>query len=121
MGGDATFSSVVLAGVHDIKNLKMKIRPEEGQNYNSLWNISAIFDVDMGFSVDEIRSMLEEYEADMHTEMDILEMAQGLHEYTDGYPFLVSCLCKIMDEKEVSWNKSGLHEAVKELLKTNHC
>lgn len=120
VGGDATFSSVVLAGVHDIKNLKMKIRPEEGQNYNSPWNISAIFDVDMGFSVDEIRSMLEEYEADMHTGMDILEMAQGLHEYTDGYPFLVSCLCKIMDEKEVSWNKRGLHEAVKELLKTNN-
>lgn len=120
VGGDATFSSVILAGVHDIKNLKMKIRPGEGPNYNSPWNISAVFDVDMELSVSEIASMLREYEADMHTGMDIRQMAQGLQEYTGGYPFLVSCLCKIMDEKELPWDKIGLHTAVKELLKSNN-
>lgn len=120
VGGDKTFDSVILAGVHDIKNLKMKIRADEGQTYNSPWNISAVFDVDMGFSVNEIESMLREYEADMHTGMNTLQMARMLHEYTDGYPFLVSCLCKIMDEKELAWDKSGLRTAVKELLKSNN-
>lgn len=120
VGGDATFSSVILAGVHDIKNLKMKIRPEEGQNYNSPWNISAVFEVDMGLSVNEIASMLQEYEEDVRSGMDILSMAQELYEYTDGYPFLVSCLCKLMDEMDLSWDKNGLRIAVKELLKTNN-
>ena len=34
-----TFQSVILAGVYDIKNLKLKIRPEEQHQYNSPWNI----------------------------------------------------------------------------------
>lgn len=120
VGGDATFSSVILSGVHDIKNLKMKIRPEEGQNYNSPWNISAHFEVDMGLNVNEIESMLLEYEEDTHVGMDIRQMAYGLYEYTDGYPFLVSCLCKLMDEKSLPWDRKGLRMAVKELLKTNN-
>lgn len=98
----------------------MKIRPEEGQNYNSPWNISAVFEVDMGLSVNEIASMLREYEADVRSGMDILRMAQELYDYTDGYPFLVSCLCKLMDEMELPWDKNGLRIAVKELLKTNN-
>lgn len=98
----------------------MKIRPEEGQNYNSPWNISAVFEVDMGLSVNEIASMLREYEADVRSGMDIPRMAQELYGYTDGYPFLVSCLCKLMDEMELSWDKNGLRIAVKELLKTNN-
>ena len=35
-----TFQSVILAGVYDIKNLKLKIRPEEQHQYNSPWNIA---------------------------------------------------------------------------------
>lgn len=120
VGGDATFASVILASVHDIKNLKMKLRPNEEGTYNSPWNISAVFEMDMRLSVNEIESMLWEYEADTHTGMNTLRMAQGLHEYTDGYPFLVSCLCKLMDEKKLLWDKKGLHAAVKELLKTNN-
>ncbi len=107
VGGDATFDSVILAGVHDIKNLKMKIRPGEETNYNSPWNISAVFDVDMGLSVNEIASMLREYENDVHTGMDVLQISLGLHDYTDGYPFLVSYLCKIIDEKGLPWDKIG--------------
>lgn len=42
-----TFQSVILAGVYDIKNLKLKIRPEEEHQYNSPWNIAAPFDTDM--------------------------------------------------------------------------
>lgn len=120
IGGDKTFDSVILAGVHDIKNLKMKLHADEGQTYNSPWNISAVFEVDMGFSVEEIESMLQEYEDDTHAGMNMRQMAQGLREYTGGYPFLVSCLCKLMDEKGLRWDKGGLHIAVKELLRTNN-
>ena len=53
-GKDYTFHSVILAGVHDVKNLKVKIRPEEEQKYNSPWNIASDFEVDMSFSKEEI-------------------------------------------------------------------
>ena len=46
-GLGATFHSVVLAGVYDIKNLKLRIRPEANHQFNSPWNIAAKFDIDM--------------------------------------------------------------------------
>lgn len=120
------FQSVILAGVYDIKNLKRKLRPEEDHKYNSPWNIAAEFTVDMSFSKEEIAGMLEEYEADYHTGMNINDMAQWLYNYTSGYPFLVSRLCQLMDERisqEESypslsdvWTKKGFEEAVRILL-----
>lgn len=35
------FRSVILAGVYDIKNLKLKIHPDDQHQYNSPWNIAA--------------------------------------------------------------------------------
>lgn len=61
---ESTFQSVILAGVYDIKNLKLKIRLEKEHQYNSPWNIAADFTVDMSFAAGEIAGMLEEYEAD---------------------------------------------------------
>ena len=54
-GSDYTFHSVILAGVYDIKNIKLKIMREEAgsmvreevKTYNSPWNIAVDFDVDM--------------------------------------------------------------------------
>lgn len=43
------FHAVVLAGVYDIKNLKLKLRPEAEHQYNSPWNIAAKFKVNMRF------------------------------------------------------------------------
>ncbi|OQY54272.1 MAG: hypothetical protein B6245_21525, partial [Desulfobacteraceae bacterium 4572_88] len=40
-GEDHTFQSVILAGVHDVKTLKAKIRPDDERRYNSPWNIAA--------------------------------------------------------------------------------
>ena len=57
-----TLQSVILAGVYDIKNLKLKIRPEAEHAYNSPWNIAADFDVDMSFNVKDVESMLNDYE-----------------------------------------------------------
>lgn len=120
------FQSVILAGVYDIKNLKRKLRPEEEHKYNSPWNIAAEFTVDMSFSKEEIAGMLEEYEADYHTGMNINDMAQWLYNYTSGYPFLVSRLCQLMDERISQekaypslsdvWTKKGFEEAVRMLL-----
>jgi hypothetical protein len=66
-----TFHNVILAGVHDIKNLKARIRPDSEHAYNSPWNIAAEFTVDMSFSADETEGMLQVYEADHQTGMDL--------------------------------------------------
>lgn len=120
----ATFRSVILAGVYDIKNLKRKFRTEEGHKVNSPWNIAADFKVEMSFSEDDIAGMLLEYENDHHTGMDIGEMAALLFGHTSGYPFLVSRLCKLLDEevsagkpsKGDAWNRNGFEEALRMLL-----
>ncbi len=115
-----TFHSVILAGVYDIKNLKRKLHPEEERRVNSPWNIAADFEIDMSFSKHEIAGMLYEYEADYHTGMNVDEIARLIYDYTSGYLFLVSRLCKLMDEKvsgtdgfktkTAVWTKSGCYE-----------
>lgn len=123
--GTVTFQSVILAGVYDIKNLKGKIRPEEEHKINSPWNIAADFEVDMSLSEAGIAGMLKEYGEDHHIRMDISLMAGLLYDYTSGYPYLVSRLCKLMDEKiggpeenakKSAWTKEGFLEAVRMLL-----
>ena len=122
----STFQSVILAGVYDIKNLRKKLRPDEEHKINSPWNIAADFDVDMELSRDGIKGMLDEYEADHQTGMDTGKMAGFLYDYTSGYPYLVSRLCKLMDEKisdagtVKAWTKEGFLEAVRLLLLDNN-
>ncbi len=148
------FQSVILAGVYDIKNIKRKIRSDDDHKNNSPWNmregneenesllsfddcprdhkelapydIAAKFRVDMSFSRKDIAGMLEEYEQDYHTGMNIADMAGLLYDYTSGYPYLVSWLCKCIDEeitgrtdfpkRESAWTKAGFLEAEKMLL-----
>lgn len=83
-----TMQSVILAGIYDINNLKLKVRLDLEHQYNSPWNIAADFNVDMSFSISDIGGMLEEYEGDFHTNMDIKAIAEMIYEYTDGYPFI---------------------------------
>ena len=122
------FHSVVLAGVYDIKNLKLKIRPAEEQRYNSPWNIAAKFTIDMGFSAEQNAGMHQENESDHQTGMSVADIAAELYRYTSGYPYLVSAICKIMDEelperqrfsgRKSIWTKEGIVEAVKAMLKS---
>ncbi|MGN0583980.1 MAG: AAA-like domain-containing protein [Ruminococcus sp.] len=107
-----TFQSVILAGVHDIRNLRQKIRPDTEHKHNSPWNIASSFDVDMSFNVSDIAGMLEDYEHDHHTGMDIMEISQLIYDYTSGYPVLVSTICKYMDEKS-GWTVQDINKAVK--------
>ena len=51
---------MILAGVYDIKNLKLKIRPEKEHQYNSPWNIAAEFDVNMDLTESGIKGMLDD-------------------------------------------------------------
>ncbi|MCW6084102.1 AAA family ATPase, partial [Clostridium botulinum] len=143
-GRDYTFHSVILAGVHDVKQAskisdfdmiaysceemsrsfltkELKIRPDEEHKYNSPWNIASDFDVDMSFSVSEIKTMLDDYVENKAVDLDKEYFAEKLYFYTSGYPFLVSKLCKIIDEKimdenGLKWEKEYLELAVKELL-----
>ena len=115
---EASFQSVILAGVYDVKNLKHRLRPDGEHKYNSPWNIAAEFKVDMSFHVQGIKGMLEEYEADKHTGMNTQECAELIYEYTSGYPYLVSYICKLVDEElQFTWNKEGLLKAVNIVVK----
>ena len=116
-GMNSTFHSVVLAGVYDIKNLKLRLRPDEERKYNSPWNIAADFNVDMTFHPEEIAQMLSEYENDVHTGMDIKAISEEIYKYTTGYPFLVSYICKTIDEQfDREWTSEGIVKGVKLLV-----
>ena len=119
-GMNSTFHSVVLAGVYDVKNLKLKLRPDEERKYNSPWNIAADFNVDMTFHPEEIITMLDEYEADHQTGMDKEFISNEIYKYTSGYPFLVSKICELIDRRfEKDWSERGIQMAVKEIVKGN--
>ena len=127
-----TFKSVILAGVHDIKSLKLLISEQKvitsdeakeiaSDRYNSPWNIASDFEVDMTFNPEEIATILEEYEKQNHTGMDINKISEEIYKYTSGYPFLVSKICKVIDEKlqieSDSWTIQGIEQAVNVILK----
>ncbi len=125
-----TFQSVILAGVCDVRHIKQKIRPDEEHKVNSPWNIAAKFRVGMSFTVEDITEMLEEYEKDYQTGMDIEKMSEWIYDYTSGYPYLVSSLCKNLDEEIIGtegypdlnsvWTKKGFLEAIKLLVNDNN-
>ncbi|MCL1864036.1 MAG: AAA-like domain-containing protein [Defluviitaleaceae bacterium] len=103
-----TFHSVILAGVYDIKNIKL---------YNSPWNIAINFKVDMSFSATEIATMLSKYEIDHNTGMDVDLISKEIYSYTSGYPFLVSRLCQCIDEEAGrDWTLAGIQGAIREML-----
>lgn len=117
-----SFQSVILAGVYDIKNLKGKLQGVEHDKLNSPWNIAVDMKSDMSFSVEEIAQMLSEYKTDRAIGMDVNGIAQMIYDYTSGYPFLVSRICKIMDEEMETdesdiWTETGVKAAVKIVLK----
>ncbi|MCP4178820.1 MAG: AAA family ATPase, partial [bacterium] len=119
------FYSVVLAGVHDVKSLKLKLGPGDEEKYNSPWNIASDFTIDMSLSPREIESMLIDYTAENKVKMDIKAIAERLYFYTSGYPFLVSKLCYIIDrdlneKKTQAWTDRDVENAVKLILKEDN-
>jgi len=121
IGRDFTFKSVILAGLYDVKSLKLKVRNEEEAKYNSPWNIAVDFDVDMSFSPKEISTMLNEYCTENSISMAIDKLSEELYFFTGGYPFLVSRLCQIIDEKiyesdKKPWKVNDIQAAVKMIV-----
>lgn len=119
------FQSVILSGVYDVKNLKRRFVAEDDHKTNIPWNIAADFHVDLSFGTAEIAGMLDSYEQDFHTGMDTLYIARLIHDYTSGYPFLVSSICKLVDERIVrrtftvsprAWTREDILDAVRILL-----
>jgi energy-coupling factor transporter ATP-binding protein EcfA2 len=145
-GDDITFQSVILAGVHDIKNLKIAMRTGRGRRFNSprytpnrlkpgsarmtptndllpqiglgvQWNIAVRFDIDMSFSIPDIVGMLTEYRMDAALDFDVEEIASEIRRLTNGYPYLVSDLCLLVDEKlGKDWSRRGVGAAAKIML-----
>lgn len=120
-----TFQSIILTGVYDIKNLKLKAKGKEEHQYNSPWNIATQFSVEMNFSAEDIKGMLGEYENEKKTGMNIEEVAETIYGYTSGYPVLVLYICKKIDESKdtgtvFEWNEQGVDEVVKTLLKESN-
>ena len=116
------FQSVIFAGVYDIKNIKRKIRSDEDHKNNSPWNMRE------GNEENECLLSFDDCPRD-HKELapyDIAAMAELLYVYTSGYPYLVSWLCKCIDEeiagrtdfpeRKSAWTKAGFLEAEKILL-----
>lgn len=67
--------------------------------------------------------MLEYYSQTKGVNMNTQHLAQQIHYYTSGYPFLVSKLCKIMDEelvKEKYWGEFLLEKALRSLLQKDN-
>src|SRR3989339_1328412 len=116
-GEDITFHSVILLGIYDIKNLKIKLRRDEEIKFNSPWNIATDFEIDMNFSPFEIGTMLIDYEKENKIGMNIKEISEGIYKFTSGYPFLVTKICKIIHEKlNRNWSNKGIQDAVKIIL-----
>lgn len=125
--GQLTFHSVILAGVHDIKSLKIKLRKESEIKFNSPWNIAVDFEVNLSFSPGEIGSMLADYSKEEQVTIDISYFPGQLFYLTSGYPFLVSQLCKIIHEKILptkennrQWQPGDLERAVQISLNTDN-
>jgi hypothetical protein len=71
----------------------------------------------MSFNPSEIASMLVDYEKDHNTNMNIEKISEKIYEYTSGYPFLVSKICKTIDEDlEKNFTIEAFDESIKLIL-----
>ncbi|MBZ9625825.1 MULTISPECIES: GxxExxY protein [unclassified Clostridium] len=117
----STFKSVILAGVHDIKNLKLKFRDNADIRYNSPWNIAVNFDIDMTFNEFEIGTMLNDYSKENILKLDVEDLSKEIFKFTNGYPFLVSRICQVIDEEiliddKKPWTIHEIQKAVKIII-----
>jgi len=105
VGNANSFHSVILVGVHDVKNIKL-----EEEHYYAPWNIATCFDVDMSFSPLEIATMLAAYEEGHNTGMNITAVSDEIYRFTSGHPHLISRICRFMDENVNSgdWTVEGV-------------
>jgi hypothetical protein len=88
---------------------------------HSPWNIASDFEVEMSYSQNEISSMLLDYANESNTQMNISLLSEEIYHFTKGYPYLVSKICKLIDEKlEKDWSVSGIQRAINCTLETEN-
>lgn len=89
--------------VCNFETIKLKIREGKEEKLNSPWNIASDFNVDLSFKPKQIETLLEDYLSE-HPKVKIPQkkLAEKLYYYTTGYPYLVSKMCKIIDENIIS-------------------
>jgi hypothetical protein len=103
--------------------LRLKLGLNQEAKYNSPWNIAADFNVVMELQPNEIVPMLEDYCQEQNVHMNTEGVAHALFYYTAGYPFLVSAMCKIVDEEIMSkkservWTEFDIETAADKLIK----
>lgn len=118
-----TFHSVILAGLHDIKTLKLRMRPEEEKSFNSPWNIAVPYKINMNLSPSAIKPMLEDYMQEQNVAMDAQLIAERLFYLTSGYPYLVSHLCRIIAEEIIptktvkEWTEADVNKAFQLIIR----
>ena len=99
-GQELGFKSIILTSVYQILNIELID--------------SNIIDIDMSLSENDIQGMLEEYKNDRSINIDTKKISERLYYYTSGYPFLVSMICQIIDEKlNAIWNEETTIKAIK--------
>lgn len=82
----------------------------------------------MSFNINDIKSMLSDYENVHRTGMDIELIASIIYDYTSGYPYLVSRICQLADERIASheqdadekkaWTKNGIVAVANRIFET---
>jgi len=114
--------AVALAGVHDLKNLKARYR-NETQTIGSASPFNIAIDYELpGFSLKNIRQYYLQHTAATGQEFDDAVISR-VYEVTNGHPWLVSVLAKLLVEKIVPNRKlrirlGHVENAIQELLAT---
>jgi hypothetical protein len=112
--------AVALAGVHDIKNLKARYR-NETQTIGSASPFNIAIDYELpGFSLKNVRQYYLQHTAATGQEFDE-KVISRVYEVTNGHPWLVSVLAKLLVEKIVPNRKQRVRldhaeHAIQELL-----
>jgi len=112
--------AVALAGVHDIKNLKARYR-DETQTIGSASPFNIAIDYELpAFSLENIRQYYKQHTAVTGQKFDEAVISR-VHETTNGHPWLVSMLAKLLVENIVPNRKQRIRldhaeRAIQELL-----
>jgi len=112
--------AVALAGVHDIKNLRARYR-DETKTIGSASPFNIAIDYQLpAFSLKNIRQYYLQHTAATGQEFED-EVISRVHEVTNGHPWLVSVLAKLLVEKIVPNRKhrvrhDHVESAIQELL-----
>ncbi|MCI0690656.1 AAA-like domain-containing protein [candidate division KSB1 bacterium] len=119
-----TFHTATLAGVHDIKNLKARVR-DESRTLGSASPFNIAIDYELPpFSLENIHQYYAQHTAETGQAFDEAVIAR-VHHVTNGHPWLVSVLAKTMVENIVPDRQQKIQidyaeEAVQKLVKSRN-